>query len=43
MGPTQGRVRMRASKQPLFTVYEIVAILAFLVAAIAVMSLKLVY
>ena len=34
---------MRASKQPLFKVYEIVAILAFLLAAIAVMSLKLVY
>lgn len=34
---------MRASNKPLFRVYEIVAILAFLVAAIIVTSLKLVY
>lgn len=34
---------MRTSNKPLFKVYEIVAILAFLVAAIAVTSLKLVY
>jgi hypothetical protein len=34
---------MRTSNKPLFKVYEIVAILAFLMAAIAVTSLKLVY
>ncbi len=34
---------MRASKQPLFKSYEIVAIVAFVVAAIVVMSLRLVY
>ena len=34
---------MRTSNKPLFKIYEVVAILAFLVAAIAVTSLKLVY
>ncbi len=34
---------MRTSNKPLFKVYEIVAILAFLMAAAAVTSLKLVY
>ncbi len=34
---------MRTSNKPLFKAYEIVAILAFAMAAIAVASLKLVY
>jgi len=34
---------MRTSNKPLFKIYELVAILAFVAAAITVASLKLVY
>lgn len=34
---------MRASNKPLFKVYEVVAILAFLAVAAAVAGLKLIY
>ena len=34
---------MRSSNKPLFKAYEVIAILAFALAAIAIASLKLVY
>lgn len=40
---TGGLTTMRTPSKPLFKAYEIVAIVAFLLASIAVASLKLVY